>query len=209
MVLVPIGESAVTININGTQRVDELIKDDTTYNLSESFNTQVYVNGSQRVNTKQNSDDTYNITESLGSTIKVNGSTEGSFTQTSDSTYNVSTAPNISDAGNLYEYENNLSTTIVDIRSPLYIEKIEYSISSSTTNPSGTGGGEISVAGNTEVDVGYYETTSSSSGTITNFAAGSQPTGAVVVKTTDEGDVDYDVTVYFGGFDLGTTVSRL
>jgi hypothetical protein len=62
MVLVPIGESAVTININGTQRVDELIKDDTTYNL----------------------------TESLGSTIKVNGTTEDSFSQTSNSTYDVS-----------------------------------------------------------------------------------------------------------------------
>lgn len=90
MVLVPVGEHGVTISINGTQRVSDLIRDDTNYNLSESFNTQVYVNGSRRVNTTQNSDDTYNITESLGSTIKVNGSTEGSFSQTSDSTYNVS-----------------------------------------------------------------------------------------------------------------------
>jgi hypothetical protein len=89
MVLVPVGEHGVTISINGTQRVSDLIRDDTNYNLSESFNTQVYVNGSRRVNTTQNSDDTYNITESLGSTIKVNGSTEGSFSQTSNSTYDI------------------------------------------------------------------------------------------------------------------------
>lgn len=61
MVLVPVGESAVSISINGTERVNDLIKDDTTYDLSESFNTTVSVNGSQKGSYTQSSNSNYDI----------------------------------------------------------------------------------------------------------------------------------------------------
>jgi len=101
MVLVPVGESAVSISINGTERVNELISDDTTYNLSESFNTSISVNGSNQENYTQSNDSTYDVSASASY-----GTVETVWEHPDNGGYNpgnIRTSPELS--GGRYRYE--------------------------------------------------------------------------------------------------------
>jgi hypothetical protein len=84
MVLKPVGEFDIEVDVNGTNRISETISSDKTgsdaYNITESHNVTVNVNGNQRKNENITSDTTYNISESLSPSVYVNGGYEGSET---------------------------------------------------------------------------------------------------------------------------------
>jgi len=61
MVLVPVGESAVSISINGTERVNELISDDTSYDLTDQQTVDITVNGSSAGTFTQTNNGTYEL----------------------------------------------------------------------------------------------------------------------------------------------------
>jgi hypothetical protein len=62
-----VGEHNVAVNVNGTQRVNENITDDTTYDIDEILSTGIRVNGSNQGTWNQSSDSNYDISVSEGS----------------------------------------------------------------------------------------------------------------------------------------------
>ena len=74
------------------------------------YNTIVNVNGTERINQIQSDDATYDLTESFNTQVKVNGGNEGSWTQSSDSVYDVSASATIPSSFN-WQTENSGSHT--------------------------------------------------------------------------------------------------
>jgi hypothetical protein len=82
-----VGEHNVAVNVNGTQRVNENITDDTTYDIDEILSTGIRVNGSNQGTWNQSSDSNYNVSVSASMPGSFNWKTEASGEHNTDDSY--------------------------------------------------------------------------------------------------------------------------
>lgn len=135
MVLVPVGESAVSISINGTEKVNELISDDTTYNLTDQQTVNVNVNGSSAGTFTQTNTGTYDLDVSGISVQQGNPFNQDSTYESFGQETSGDPLPG-GDTGNYYtrnivDYSNVSYSDTADTKYRLFIKIIPSSMGAS------------------------------------------------------------------------------